>query len=93
MLIPQTLSGVLWRHYLHAEGKSLAPDGKPCGPYTRSLLLRRPIHAMTPLITIGKEVKRKAQEGEDISSLESAGRIRYQSRQTAKHSDGRSGFT
>ena len=81
-LSPQTLSGVLWRHYLHAEDKSLAPDGRPCGPYTSGLLLRRPIHAMIPFITIGKEVERKAQEGEDIGSLESTGPIRYQSRQT-----------
>jgi hypothetical protein len=81
-LTPQTLSAVLWRHYLHAEDKSLAPDGTPCGPYTSGLLLRRPIHAMIPFITIGKEVERKAQEGEDISSLESTGPIRYQSRQT-----------
>jgi hypothetical protein len=93
MPIPQTLWGVLWRRYLHAEDKSLAPDGKPCGPYTRGLLLRRPIHAMSPFITIGNEVKRKAREGEDISSLESTGPVRYQSRQTVKHSDGRSGFT
>jgi hypothetical protein len=81
-LIPQTLSGVLWRHYLHAEDKSLAPDGRPCGPYTSGLLLRRPIHAMIPFITIGKEVERKAQEGEDISGLENTGPIRYQSGQT-----------
>ena len=54
-LLPQTLSGVLWPHYLHPEDKSLAPDGKPFGPYTSGLLLRRPIQAMIPLITIGKE--------------------------------------
>jgi hypothetical protein len=82
-LLPQTLSAVLWRHYLHAEDKSLAHDGKPCGPYTRGLLLRRPIEAMLPFITIGKEVERKAQEGEDIGSLENVGPRRYQSRQTA----------
>ena len=82
-LLPQTLSGVLWRHYLHPEDKSLAPNGQPCGPYTSGLLLRRPIHAMIPFITIGKEIERKAQEGEDISSLENAGPMRYQSRQTA----------
>jgi hypothetical protein len=81
-LVPQTLSGVLWRHYLHPEDKALAPDGKPCGPYTSGLLLRRPVHAMIPFITIGKEVERKAQEGEDISILENLGPIRYQSRQT-----------
>jgi len=82
-LLPQTLSAVLWRHYLHAEDKSLAHDGKPCGPYTRGLLLRRPLEAMLPFITIGKEVERKAQEGEDVGSLENAGPRRYQSRQTA----------
>ena len=32
---------------------------------------------------IGKEVERKAQEGEDIGSLEDVGPRRYQSRQTA----------
>ncbi len=82
-LLPQTLSGILWRHYLHPEDKSLAPDRKPCGPYTSGLLLRRPIHAMIPFITIGKEVERKAQEGEDISILENTGPIRYQSGKTA----------
>jgi len=38
---------------------------------------------MLPFITIGKEVERKAQEGEDVGSLENAGPRRYQSRQTA----------
>ncbi|HYL16340.1 MAG TPA: hypothetical protein VEV41_25120 [Terriglobales bacterium] len=65
-LVPQTLAGVLWRHYLHPEDKSLAPDGLRCGPYTSGLLLRRPIQAITPFRTIGKEVERTAQEGEDI---------------------------
>jgi hypothetical protein len=37
---------------------------------------------MIPFITIGKEIERKAQEGEDISSLENPRPIRYQSRQT-----------
>jgi hypothetical protein len=46
-LVPQTVSGVLWRHYLHPEHKSLSPDGKPCDAYTRGLLLRRPIEAMS----------------------------------------------
>ena len=81
-LIPQTLSAVVWRHHLHPEGKSLAPDGQPCGPYTRGLLVRRPIQAMVPFVYIGKEVERKAQEGEDASMLESSGPIRYQSGQT-----------
>jgi hypothetical protein len=83
-LIPQTLSGILWRHYLHPEDKSLSPDGGRCDAFTRGLLLRRPIEAMTPFVTIGKEVERKAQEGEDISALENAGPIRYQAGQTTR---------
>jgi hypothetical protein len=82
-LLPQTLSGVLWRHYLHSEDKSLSPDGGRCDAYTRGLLLRRPIHAMTPFNFIGKEIERKAQEGEDISVLENTGPIQYQPNQTA----------
>jgi ribosomal protein L34E len=83
-LLPQTLSGVVWRHYLHPEDKSLAPEGECCGPYTSGLLLRRPIQAMLPFRFIGKEIERKAQEGEDISIAESRGPIQYQARQTAK---------
>jgi hypothetical protein len=81
-LVPQTLSTVIWRHYLHPEDKSLAPDGERCGPYTRGLLLRRPIQAMTPFIFIGKEIERKAQEGEDLP--EGSGPLRYQAGQTGK---------
>jgi hypothetical protein len=47
-------------------------------------LLRRPIKAMTPFIFIGKEIERKAQEGEDVSVLGSAGPIEYHRQQTAK---------
>jgi hypothetical protein len=83
-LLPQTLSGVVWRHYLHPENKSLSPDGERCNAYTSGLLLRRPIQAMTPFIFIGKEVERKAQEGEDISVLENTGPMRYQASQTVK---------
>jgi hypothetical protein len=81
--VPQTLSAVLRRHYLHTEDKSLAPDGKPCGPYTSGLLLLRPIQAMTPFIFIGKEIERKAQEGEDISVLENTGPMQYRFKRTA----------
>ena len=83
VLQPQRLSSVLWRHYLHPEDKSLAPDGGPCGPSTRGLLRRRPIRAMQPLRCVGKEVERKAQEGEDISNAEHRGPIEYQDRRTA----------
>jgi hypothetical protein len=83
-LLPQTLAGVLWRHYLHPEDKSLAPDGTRCGPYTSGLLMRRPIRAMWPPGFIGKEIERKAQEGEDIAAIAGGRPIQYQARQTAK---------
>jgi hypothetical protein len=66
-LTPQTLSSVIWRHFLHPEDKSLSPNGEFCSADTRGLLLRRPIEAIIPLIPIGKEIERKSQEGEDIS--------------------------
>jgi hypothetical protein len=84
VLQPQTLSSVIWRHYLHPEEKSLSPDGQPCDAYTRGLLMRRPIQAMTPFIFIGKEIERRAQEGEDLSVLENTGPIQYHRHQTAK---------
>jgi len=83
-LTPQTLSSVIWRHYLHPEDKSLSPDGERCGPYTRGLLLRRPIQAMTPLIFIGKEIERRSQEGEDVSVLEHSGPVKYHHGQRVK---------
>jgi hypothetical protein len=84
VLTPQTLSSVIWRHYLHPEDKSLAPDGEPCNAYTRGLLLRRPIRAMTPFVFIGKEIDRRAQEGEDFSLLEISGPMKYHRAQTGK---------
>jgi hypothetical protein len=83
-LEPQTLATVLWRHYLHPEDKSLAPDGGRCGMYTSGLLSRRPIQAIPPFILIGKEIERRSQEGEDISIVEGTGPVRYQRRQTPK---------
>jgi hypothetical protein len=77
LLSPQTLSNVIWRHYLHPEDKSLAPDGGPCDSYTRGLLLRRPVRAMSPFVFIGKEIERRAQEGGEVSVLENAGPLRY----------------
>ncbi len=83
-LTPQTLSNVLWRHYLHPEDKSLAPNGELCGAYTRGLLQRRPIRVLLPFVLIGKEIERRGQEGEEISVLENAGPIQYSQRQTLK---------
>jgi hypothetical protein len=82
-LTPQTLSNVIWRHFLHREDKSLSSDGELCNIYTRGLLLRRPIQAITPFIPIGKEIERRAQEGEDISIFDNAGPIQYHPRKTA----------
>lgn len=81
-LIPQTLHGVLWRHFLHPEDKSLSADGQHCNGYTRGLLIRRPIQAMIPFQFMGKEIERKAQEGEDISAVENSGPMMYQARRT-----------
>jgi hypothetical protein len=83
-LTPQTLSNVLWRHYLHPEDKSLAPNGELCAAYTCGLLQRRPIKALLPFVLIGKEIERKSQEGEEISVLENVGPIQYSQRQTLK---------
>ena len=82
-LTPQTLSSVIWRHFLHPEDKSLSPNGEFCNAYTRGLLLRRPVRASKPLIPIGKEIDRRSQEGEDISILDNAGPVRYYPRKTA----------
>jgi hypothetical protein len=84
LLTPQTLSSIIWRHYLHPEDKSLAPDGKPCDAHTRGLLLRRPVQALTPFIFIGKEIERRAQEGGDVIVLEGGGPIQYQAGRTIK---------
>jgi hypothetical protein len=51
---------MLSRHFLHPEDKSLAPDGEFCNAYTRGILLRRPVEAITPLIPIGKEIERRS---------------------------------
>jgi hypothetical protein len=39
--------------------------------------LKRPIRALTPFEYIGKEIERSAQEGEDISLIETDGPVRY----------------
>jgi hypothetical protein len=84
MLTPQTISHTIWKHFLHKEDKSLGPDGYPCGEYTRGLLRRRPVVAMLSFEYIGKEVERRAQEGEDSTNLENNGPIRYGIRRKAK---------
>ena len=80
---PQTLSSVIWRHFLHPEDKSLSPNGEFCSAYTRGLLLRRPVTAFKPLIPMGKEIERRSQEGEDIGILDNVGPVKYSPRKTA----------
>lgn len=58
-LIPQTISNVLWRHYRHPEDKSLSWDGQRCGSYSKGLLQRRPIHAMTPLVLLARRLSER----------------------------------
>jgi len=61
-LQPQTLSNIVWRHFLHPEYKSLSPDGEECSAYTHGLLQRRPIVASKHFKFLGKEIERKARE-------------------------------
>jgi hypothetical protein len=44
--------------------------------------MRRPIQVMMPLRYIGKEIERRAQEGEEIGVFEGSGPIQYQSGRT-----------
>ena len=37
---------------------------------------------MSPFVFIGKEIERRAQEGEEVSVLENAGQLRYHRHQT-----------
>jgi hypothetical protein len=82
-LTPQTLAGVVWCHFLHPEAKSPSPTGEPCGEYTTGLLRSRPIHAVPPFVFIGKEIERRAQEGEDIALAEDIRPRTYAPGQTA----------
>ena len=81
---PQSLHNIVWRHFLHPEAKSLGPDGNPCEFQTAGLLQRRHIAASGDFKFIGKEIERKAQEGDDISALESGGPIHYERNRTPK---------
>jgi len=74
---------VVWRHFLHPEAKSLSPTGEPCESYTTGLLRWRPIRAAFPFVFIGKEIERRAQEGEDIGLAEQIRPRTYQEGQTA----------
>jgi hypothetical protein len=74
-VIPQTFASILRLYLAHAEAKSLAPDGTPCGPETRGLLRRASITAAEhrPIL---KETDRRWEHGEDLSVFDSrAGQI------------------
>jgi hypothetical protein len=82
-LKPQTLGGVVGRHFLHPEAKSLSPTGEPCESYTTGLLRGRPIRATFPFTYIGNEIECRAQEGEDIALAAEVHPRTYAPRQTA----------
>jgi len=80
---PQTLEHVVRIHQLHAESKSLAPDGTPCIPLTRGLLQRNRITAVGKSRTIGKETDRKSEQEEDPSIFEPT-LVEYRENETAR---------
>ena len=80
---PKTYGDVVAQYRWHAEAKSLGPDGKPCGPRTRGLLMRTPVTAETPFRYIGKETDRRWEQGEEISMLDSKV-VEYSPNETAK---------
>jgi hypothetical protein len=65
-VVPQTFGYVLRLYPLHAESKSLAPDGAPCGERTIGLLLRASVTAGHHHF-VGKETDRRWEYGEDLS--------------------------
>jgi hypothetical protein len=66
----KTLGDYVRQYGMHREAKSLAPDGQPCGPQTKGLLMRTPVTA-SGFRFIGKETDRRWEQGEDISLIES----------------------
>jgi hypothetical protein len=67
-VVPQTFGYVLRLYPLHAESKSLAPDGMPCNERTVGLLQRATITA-GHLHFVGKETDRRWEHGENLSVL------------------------
>ena len=66
--VVDTFENLFYRYMQHAEAKSLGPDGIPCKPDTRGLLLRSHIIAGRHR-RIGKESDRRWEEGDDLESL------------------------
>jgi hypothetical protein len=68
-VVPDSFQIVLRQHLEHAEVKSLAPDGTPCGPNTAGLLRRVSVLA-GDIVPIGKETDRHWEQGGDPSMLD-----------------------
>jgi hypothetical protein len=66
---PELLEDVLFLYEIHAESKSLAPDGLACDGRTTGLLQRTPVTASGNPQFIGKESDRRWEQEEDISLL------------------------
>jgi hypothetical protein len=80
---PSTLEQVVRTHQLHAESKSLAPNGEPCSFLTRGLLQRTAITADGYPRFIGKETDRKWEHEGDPSLVEPT-LVEYRPNETAR---------
>jgi hypothetical protein len=80
---PSTLGHVVRMHQLHAESKSLAPNGDPCSLFTRGLLQRTSITAKGFPRFIGKETDRRWEQDED-PSLFAPMLVEYRPNETAQ---------
>ena len=68
---PKTYGDVVAQYRWHPEAKSLAPEGKPCGPRTEGLLIRTTVTAKRRSATSGRKRTGAGKQGEDISMLDS----------------------
>jgi hypothetical protein len=80
---PSTLEHMVRMHQLHAESKSLAPDGTPCTMLTKGLLLRTPVTAEGNPRFTAKESDRKWEQEEDPSLFEPM-LVEYRPNETAR---------
>jgi hypothetical protein len=69
LVIPETLRIILRQYFSRPEAKSLAPDGKLCGPDTHGLLRRASVIASI-VVPVGKETDRRWDQGDDFSQLD-----------------------
>ena len=71
VIFPSQFAHLVVQYQLHAEAKSLAPDGTACKAETKGLLGRAHVIA-GEIRYVGKETDRKWEEGDEISLLEFA---------------------